>query len=280
MYPTSAALADDDRSLLVGYATSDDAAGRAILLNIDTGAVLGRLATGRGGVVKVAVDRRARFAATVRAAPEDRVVELFDARGRRRGRLAGLDGPTDVAFSPDGARLLVTTVYGGAFVYDVRSRRRVRSLAHGSLEDPGVEAFYRGVFSPDGKTVAVAGSRDVRLWESASGRARALLSGHTSTLRSVAYSRDGRRIVTASSDGTTRVWDAREGTMLAVLSRHAGRVNGAAFLEDGTIVSGGMDGAVRAYGCDTCGRPDSLLDLARDRVTRDLTARERAEFGQ
>ena len=280
LHPTSAALAADDRSLLVGYGSSDDKRGAAVLLDIASGSILRRLVTGRGGVLKVAVAHRARSAAIVRAVNAARVVELFGAQGRLQRRLRDLDLPTDVAFSRDGTRLLVTTVYGGVFIYDARSRGRV-TLADGSRKRPGVEAFYRGVFSPDGKTVAVAGSRDVRLWDSATTDERdVLLSGHTSTLRSVAYSRDSRRIVTASSDGTVRVWDAKEGTTMAVISRHAGGVNAAAFLEDRSIVSGGMDGAVRTYRCETCGRPDALLGLARNRVTRDLTSREHAEFGQ
>jgi WD40 repeat protein len=35
------------------------------------------------------------------------------------------------------------------------------------------------------------------------------LEGHQSAVDSAAYSPDGRRIVTASADGTVRVWDVR-----------------------------------------------------------------------
>jgi WD40 repeat protein len=125
----------------------------------------------------------------------------------------------------------------------------------------------------------VAGSRDVRLWDVRSGAERDFrLAGHTSVLTSVAYAASGRRIVTASADGTTRVWDARDGTILAVLDRHAGAVNDAAFLSDGRIVSAGEDRTVRAYPCPTCAPASTLLAEARRQVTRGLSARERAEF--
>src|SRR5204863_9319379 len=129
---------------------------------------------------------------------------------------------------------LVTSVFGAAGIYDVATLELERSLADGRADAADSEAFYRGVFSPDGSTVAVAGSRDVRLWDARSGAERAFrLTGHESVLRSVAYDRGGQRIVTAGADGTTRVWDARDGTMLALLRRHAGVVNGAAFLPNG-----------------------------------------------
>jgi WD40 repeat protein len=172
-------------------------------------------------------------------------------------------------------------VDGGAFVYDVASRRRLLTLVPGTAQDPRAEAFYRGVFSPDGRTVAVAGSRGVRFWDSVTGRPRkTVLSGHTSVLRSVAYRRDGQQILTAGADGTVRVWDARTGSPLAVLARHGGPVNDAAFLPDGSIVSGGADHAVRVYRCETCGPADTLLGLAAKQVTRRLSAQERTQFGQ
>jgi WD40 repeat protein len=65
--------------------------------------------------------------------------------------------------------------------------------------------------------------------------------GHTEAVTSVAFSPDGIRIVSGSSNYTIRVWDARNGTLLAgPLQDHTGIVNSAAFSPDGArIVSGG-----------------------------------------
>lgn len=283
MHPTSLAFTGDDRSLLVGYMTPDRSTGRAELLAAATGVVRARI-DNSGAVLKVAVDRAGRVAAIVNETDAGMGVAVWRLREGGASRpwhvpLAERQRSTNVAFSPDGRQLLVTSVFGSARLFDIRTRKLLRVLASGSAARPGPEAFYAAAFSPDGETIAVAGSRDVRLWDVASGSERLpRLSGHTSVLGSVAYSADGRRVLTASSDGTTRVWDAKTGAMLSVLSRHAGRVNHAAFLSDGSIVSGGEDRTVRVYRCETCGPVKELLRRARRQVTRDLTKGERNAF--
>ncbi len=284
LHPTGVAFAMREPALLVGYATPGGGNGSARLLGTD-----GRLRVEfdpRGGVTRVAVDARARVGAVVHGVDDGTRVELWTLAEARPVRplwrlpVADSELASDVAVSPDGRRVLVTSVYGLARLFDAVTRKTVHTLAAGTAASPGAEAFYRAVFSPDGKTVAVAGSRDVRLWDAASGAERAFkLSGHTSVLRSVAYSADGRRIVTASADGTVRVWDAARGIALAVASRHAGRVNGAALLPGGWIVSGGDDRTVRAYPCESCASVDSLIDTGARQVTRDLAERDLVGLG-
>ncbi len=285
LYPTSVAFAARTPLALAGFAASGGGSGQARLLD-ENGRARAVIAAGRA-VRQVALDARASLGAVVFDVGDGRTrVELWSLAARRPARalwrvpVGDVEAASDVALSGDGRRLLVTSVYGLARVFDVATRRPLHTLAAGTNALAGPEEFYRGVFSPDGKTVAVAGSRDVRLWDVASGKERGFrLSGHTSVLRSVAYDADGSRLVTASADGTVRVWDARRGTALAVIARHAGRVNGAAFLRDGWIVSGGDDRTVRVYPCESCGSAGNLVKLAERQVTRELSDREREEFG-
>src|SRR6185295_17264904 len=74
------------------------------------------------------------------------------------------------------------------------------------------------------------------------------LSGHTADINSVAFSPDGRLVVTASADGMARVWDAATGASHGELRGHSGTVHSASFSPDGKfIVTAGNDATVRVW---------------------------------
>jgi WD40 repeat protein len=68
------------------------------------------------------------------------------------------------------------------------------------------------------------------------------LEGHFSTVSSVAFSRDGSKIISGSHDHTVRLWDAVTGVLLKTLSGHRGSVKSVAVsFDDSLIVSGSAD---------------------------------------
>jgi len=74
------------------------------------------------------------------------------------------------------------------------------------------------------------------------------LKGHTHWVRSVAFSPDGQRIVSCSTDKTVKIWDANTGKGLHTLKGHDGSVNSVAFSPDGQrVVSGSRDKTVKIW---------------------------------
>jgi WD40 repeat protein len=76
---------------------------------------------------------------------------------------------------------------------------------------------------------------------------------HNSLVYSVAFSPDGSRIVSSSTDNALRLWDAKTGALIGEpMHGHDGPVNSAAFSPDGSrIVSGSWDNTLRLWDANT-----------------------------
>jgi WD domain, G-beta repeat len=78
------------------------------------------------------------------------------------------------------------------------------------------------------------------------------LEGHTSAVRSVAFSPDGKRIATASSDSTAKIWDADTGVNTLTLTGHTSYVYSVAFSPDGKrIATASDDKTAKIWDTDT-----------------------------
>ncbi|MBZ0309777.1 MAG: WD40 repeat domain-containing protein, partial [Anaerolineae bacterium] len=65
---------------------------------------------------------------------------------------------------------------------------------------------------------------------------RRVLRGHTGPVNSIAFSPDGRLVLTGSSDGTVRLWDVRTEKELSVFADNMGAVKSAEFSPDGGYI--------------------------------------------
>src|SRR5262249_6685045 len=147
------------------------------------------------------------------SASGDGNVKLWDATrlpGRQEACLtlrAQVPGPRpslNVAFSPDGRRLVTGGPEQTVQIWDLRNGREPMAL-RGHRGDVHTVAF-----SPDdeGRWVASGGEDStVKLWNSRTGKLAHSFRGHTGLISSLAFSPDGRRLYSGSRDKTVKVWD-------------------------------------------------------------------------
>lgn len=87
--------------------------------------------------------------------------------------------------------------------------------------------------SPDGKTLAATADWKVLLFDIERKHERATLNEHKGMVGNVAFSPDGRHLLTGSWDKSVRVWDASNGRELASYHFPIGRVGTVAYAPDG-----------------------------------------------
>ena len=112
-------------------------------------------------------------------------------------------------------------------------------------------------FSTDGTRMVSVSGNTLQLWNAVSGGSIGKpLKGHSDDVNSVAFSSDGRLLVSASNDKTLRLWDAVIGEPIGgPLRGHTAAVTAVAFSPDGKrIVSASADKTLRLWDPNT-GKP-------------------------
>ncbi|MCZ8041528.1 MAG: c-type cytochrome [Beijerinckiaceae bacterium] len=159
--------------------------------------------------------------------------------------LRGHGGPVRaIAVAPDGASAMTGSFDQSAILW---------SLSGGTAE--AVLRFHEGAVNAVAAVPGLGfatGAEDGRiaLWRGAAAAPAEVIEGHKGPVAALAVSADGRRIASASWDGTARV-TTREGGAAVAFEGHQGPVNGVAFLPGGGLVTASYDATLRIWQSDT-----------------------------
>ena len=242
---SSVAFSPDGRRILTG---SWDRT--AILLDTETGRQIWAFEGHTAFVTSVAFSPDGRRILT---GSEDRTAILWDTETGRKIRV--FEGHTNsvrsVAFSPDSRRILTGVQLdplknNRTILWDTETGRQIRAFGGHTSSVTSV------AFSPDGRRILtgaggeiflvrdtetgrkkeVFGDKTAILWDTETGRKIRVFEGHTDAISSVAFSPDGRRILTGSGDRTAILWDTETGRQIRAFEGHTGAVR-SVFSPDG-----------------------------------------------
>ena len=77
------------------------------------------------------------------------------------------------------------------------------------------------------------------IWDTNTSKVIAEWTGHTSTVTSVCWSRDGGRVISGSMDGTARVWDVESGKTVLAIETGLSEVEAVIYSPDMTMIATG-----------------------------------------
>ena len=90
------------------------------------------------------------------------------------------------------------------------------------------------------------------IWNAIAGKQTLTLRGHSGWVTSLAFSPDGKRIVSGSRDKVIKIWDTLNGRDLRSLRGHTNTVNSVAFSPDGKMIaSGSSDKTIKVWSSST-----------------------------
>ncbi len=108
-------------------------------------------------------------------------------------------------------------------------------------------------FSPDGKTLASAGTDNlIKLWNTTNNAKRATLKGHTEWVTALAFSGDNKTVASGDTSGVIKLWDFNTRTERTTFRAHTHNISVLIFSPDGkTLASGSVDGTIRFWDVNT-----------------------------
>ena len=177
------------------------------------------------------------------------------------------------AFFPDGKWILIADWSGGLYaltVVDAKTGTDVRKF-------PNIRDVANALaVAPDGRSVAKISSTNLTLYEMLTLEERSSVNLGAWSF-ALAYSPDGRLLVSGGRDAVVRLWDATSGRAIQQLSSHGGEINSLAFSRDGRWLVSTAENTALVWDVEAILRESkfvaaNLAEAEMDRLWRDLAA--------
>ncbi|KIK39019.1 hypothetical protein CY34DRAFT_361562 [Suillus luteus UH-Slu-Lm8-n1] len=179
------------------------------------------------------------------------------------------DSVGSVCWSRDGRRVLSGSNDGTVRQWEVESGETMPEPIENILAsiETGHNHVFAVVYSPD-TTLIATGGRDgpyseqptessVKIWDAKTGKLVATLKGHTNDVTCLAWTKDGKTLISGSSDSSIRTWNTTNWKQTAVLDEHTSHVFAIAISpNDRILASVSGDKTARLWNLDN-GQPIS-----------------------
>lgn len=207
--------------------------------------------------------------------PIRRLTEPAGASGGVTG-VAGVGGSGIrwAAFSPNSQEVVTASDDGTARVWNANTGAIVQVLV-----EPSGESVNTAWFSPDGRLVVTASNDGTtRIWSAVTGRELETFDEpNHAEVSNANFSPDQRFVVSCS--GSAHIWSVNTGQLVTSF-QYGNTLSDCEFNSGSTqIAAGGFGGVTRIFSTELAGSIPQLERLARQRVTRDLTAAEKKRYG-
>jgi WD40 repeat protein len=177
----------------------------------------------------------------------DKLIKLWDVSTGKEIRTLKdhIDAIYALAFTPDGKRIVSGAADRSVKVWDVASGERLYTMS-----EP-LDGLNTIALDPAGTKVAAGGlDKTIRIWQLGEKGATLVnsLIAHEDAILKLAWSPDGKTLVSSSSDRTIKVFNAADLTEIKTFDHQPDWVTSLEFAPDGkTFAAGRYDGSLEIY---------------------------------